>query len=417
MQNLIDSHDTNRSLYVLTAAGDNGLAQAKERLKLSALFQFTYPGAPMVYYGDEAALNAPSLANGPNGPEDDPYNRAPYPWADEAGDPSVYGPADQTVVGYYTTLAHMRKQHPALRTGSFETLLTGDKTPSATDDNTYAFARAGGGETAIVALNNGAGENTASVPVAAYFADGTELRDSLSGAAYVVNGGSVNITLAARSGAVLFDAASAPLDTNAPVVTLAVNPPANAGGWHNSAPVTVNLTATDGGGSGVKELRYWINGGGVTVVEGGAASVQINAEGVNTLSVRAIDNAGNVSNVATGVVKLDFTPPAISGVSANPSILSAPNHKMRDVTISYNVADNFSPAICTLGVTSNEPVNGTDDGDTAPDWEVLDGHHVRLRAERSGAGAGRVYTVTVTCADAAGNTSNRAQTVAVPRGR
>src|ERR671920_230456 len=118
MLNLLDSHDTNRSLYVLTAGGDDGLSQAKERLKLSALFQFTYPGAPMVYYGDEAALNAPSLANGPNGPEDDPYNRAPYPWADEPGDANAYGPADQAVVAYYTTLAHMRKQHAALRTGS-----------------------------------------------------------------------------------------------------------------------------------------------------------------------------------------------------------------------------------------------------------------------------------------------------------
>jgi len=66
---------------------------------------------------------------------------------------------------------------------------------------------------------------------------------------------------------------------------------------------------------------------------------------------------------------------------------------------------------------SNEPVNGTGDGDTAPDWEVLDAHHVRLRAERSATGAGRVYTVTISCADDAGNTSNRALTVTVPRGR
>ncbi len=64
MFNLLDSHDTNRALYVLTLLGDSGLSQAKERLKLAALFQFTYPGAPMVYYGDEAALNSPSLADG-----------------------------------------------------------------------------------------------------------------------------------------------------------------------------------------------------------------------------------------------------------------------------------------------------------------------------------------------------------------
>ncbi|HEX8636208.1 MAG TPA: hypothetical protein VF703_18955, partial [Pyrinomonadaceae bacterium] len=119
---------------------------------------------------------------------------------------------------------------------------------------------------------------------------------------------------------------------------------------------------------------------------------------------------------ATRVIKLDLTPPNISGASVSPAVLSSPNHKMRDVTVGYHVSDNFGSATCTLGVVSNEPVTGAGD-DTAPDWEVLDAHHVRLRAERSGAGAGRVYTVTVTCADAAGNTSSRDLTVTMPRGR
>jgi hypothetical protein len=215
---------------------------------------------------------------------------------------------------------------------------------------------------------------------------------------------------------VLFDAAVAAVDTTAPVAAASVNPPAGGSGWHNSAPVTVSLTAADGG-SGVRELRFWVNGGAVTVVEGGAAGVAVNAEGVTTVSVRAIDNAGNVSEVATQVVKIDLTPPAIGGASVSPSVLSTPNHRMRDVTVSYSASDNFGPAACTLGVTSNEPVNGADDGGTAPDWEIVDAHLVRLRAERSGAGSGRVYTVTISCADAAGNESNRALTVTVPRGR
>ena len=497
MLNLVGSHDTNRALYVLTLTGDSGLTEAKERLKLAALFQFTYPGAPMVYYGDEAALNSPSLAGGPGGPEDDPYNRAPYPWADESGDPNVYGPADQSVVGFYTRLAHMRKQFAALRDGSFETLLTGDTTPSAADNNTYAFARVSGASRAVVALNNGTAANTATVPVAAHFADGTSLTDVLGGATYTVTGGSVTVTLAARGGVVLLPAPAA-LDTTAPNASINVSPAPNANGWNNTTPVNVSLSATDAG-SGVKELRYWVGGGDPVVVQGSNASFGILQQGVYTVYLRAIDNAGNASAVASLVVRIDTTqptvqvstvppasadgncqaavpnltpyvnasdnltpassltvtqspaagtlvglgshtvtvtvtdlagnsqtaqvlfgvvdntPPTVTAASASPSVLTAPNHKMRDVLISYNAADNCGDVTCTLSVTSSEPVNGTGDGDTAPDWEVVDAHHVRLRAERSGAGAGRVYTVTITCTDVAGHATTRAVTVSVPR--
>jgi glycosidase len=416
MLNLLDSHDTNRSLYTLTLLGDNGLNEAKQRLKLSALFQFTYMGAPMVYYGDEGALNSPSLANGSNGPEDDPYNRAPYPWSDEAGDASVYGPVDTGVRDYYTKLAHMRKQFASLREGSFETLLTGDTTPSNTDDNTYAFARVSGAGHAVVALNNGTGVNTASVPVAGLFADGTSLVDVLSGASYTVGGGHVGVTLAGRSGVVLLPA-PAFVDTDAPVAHITVTPTPNANGWNNAIPVNVNLSATDSG-SGVKELRYWVGSGAPVVAGGPAASFQLSTQGVHTVYLRAIDNAGNASAVASVVVKIDTTGPVITGASASPSVLTPANHKMRDVLVSYSASDNLSGGVtCSLGVASNEPVNGTNDGDTAPDWLILDAHHLQLREERSGTGTGRVYTVTVTCADAAGNTSARAVTVTVPRGK
>jgi hypothetical protein len=88
---------------------------------------------------------------------------------------------------------------------------------------------------------------------------------------------------------------------------------------------------------------------------------------------------------------------------------------MVNVTVSYTAADNCGQVTCVLSVTSNEPVNGTGDGDTAPDWEIVDAHHVRLRAERSGNGNGRIYTIAITCTDGAQNSSSRTVTVTVPK--
>jgi hypothetical protein len=113
----------------------------------------------------------------------------------------------------------------------------------------------------------------------------------------------------------------------------------------------------------------------------------------------------------------DTTPPVISAVSATPSTLGAPNHKMTPVSINVKVADNCTtPTWTVTSVSSNEPVNGTGDGDTEPDW-TLAGQKVTLRAERAGTGSGRTYTVTVTAKDAAGNTSTGTTTVSVPHNR
>jgi subtilisin-like proprotein convertase family protein len=107
----------------------------------------------------------------------------------------------------------------------------------------------------------------------------------------------------------------------------------------------------------------------------------------------------------------------ITGASVDKSSLWPANHKMVDVTVNYNVADNCTaPSAITrsLSVASNEPVNGTGDGDTGPDWEVIDANHVRLRAERAGGGSGRIYTITITATDAAGNSTTRNVNVKVP---
>ena len=65
-------------------------------------------------------------------------------------------------------------------------------------------------------------------------------------------------------------------------------------------------------------------------------------------------------------------------------------------------------------MTSSEPVNGHGDGNTSPDWRITGDLTVDLRAERSGPGKGRVYTIKVEISDAAGNKVTRNVTVLVP---
>lgn len=133
---------------------------------------------------------------------------------------------------------------------------------------------------------------------------------------------------------------------------------------------------------------------------------------------------GNFNAIGgTGSVRVvDTTAPAISGVAASLSVLGPPNHKMVDVLLAYQATDLgadgrtvVSQPSCTLSVASNEPVNGTGDGNTSTDWLIVDAHHVQLRAERAGTGSGRVYTITIGCSDAAGNRSSANVTVTVPK--
>ena len=119
-----------------------------------------------------------------------------------------------------------------------------------------------------------------------------------------------------------------------------------------------------------------------------------------TRTYKATDASGNSVSRSQIITVNDNVPPEINGLSTSKQILAPPNHKMQEVTVNYSILDNCnnSPSY-TFNVSSNEPVNGTGDGDTDPDWQIIDDHKINLRAERAANGDGRIYTITVTAND------------------
>ena len=119
--------------------------------------------------------------------------------------------------------------------------------------------------------------------------------------------------------------------------------------------------------------------------------------------------------VINGLAVCDEIPPTLE-VSVTPDILWPPNHLYVEVSATVIAADNFdpNPTVTLISVTSNEPDDGEDDGNTVNDIVILDDFTFKLRAERSGVGTGRIYTITYQVSDACGNVTEQSATVSVP---
>ena len=213
-------------------------------------------------------------------------------------------------------------------------------------------------------------------------------------------------------GAVLFSPLSA-LANRAPVANAGVD-------QRVECPITrVTLNGGRSSDPDGDALTYqWSEG---PKVLGRAASITLAPSmGTHTYTMTVNDGHGGTSTDEVIVTMYDATPPTIA-VSLSPRSLWPPNHKMVDVVARVVVRDNCTATSgltwSLTSITSNEPENGLGDGDTDDDIQNAaigtQDRTFRLRAERSGSGSGRIYTVTYTVSDANGNSSVGSATVTV----
>ncbi len=119
--------------------------------------------------------------------------------------------------------------------------------------------------------------------------------------------------------------------------------------------------------------------------------------------------------VLVGLDLCDDVAPTLQ-VSVTPNLLWPPRHRYVNVEATVALRDDSdpSPTLTLLSVTSNEPDDGTGDGNTVNDIVIVDQTSFELRAERNGNGSGRVYTIIYQATDACGNSTIESATVSVP---
>lgn len=146
LMNSLGTHDTVRIINALSDVrahgwskthklgyklSDSEYEKAKKKLYLASVLQFTLPGIPSIFYGDEAGLQG----------FDDPINRRPYPWGSE----------DKEILDHYKKLGRIRRENRAVFSGGF----------NMRDENgLVAYERAGGDDEILIAVNAGADDKT-----------------------------------------------------------------------------------------------------------------------------------------------------------------------------------------------------------------------------------------------------------------
>ena len=141
--------------------------------------------------------------------------------------------------------------------------------------------------------------------------------------------------------------------------------------------------------------------------------------GTTTVGFTATDDFRNAASCSATVNVQDTLTPTLT-VRLNRNVLWMPNHDLVPITATLSVTDRCDPhaTFVLTAITSNEPDEGLGDGDAPRDIQGAEfgtsDTSFLLRAERSGTGSGRVYTIVYTASDATGNTASATAVVRVP---
>jgi hypothetical protein len=140
--------------------------------------------------------------------------------------------------------------------------------------------------------------------------------------------------------------------------------------------------------------------------------------GEHLIILEVTDKVGAFDSNEVVITVEDVTPPEFS-LSVELNVLWPPNHTMVLITPSWEVSDNCDewPEVTLVSITSSEEDNAKGDGDGDTTGDILvdpnDGS-IYLRAERTGSGSGRIYTITYEAVDDSGNVTVGSATVTVP---
>ncbi|WP_244527511.1 alpha amylase N-terminal ig-like domain-containing protein [Lihuaxuella thermophila] len=184
LMNLLGSHDTPRAAFIL-GNGTDSYERAEhdqkynhqlglQRLKLASIIQMGYPGAPTIYYGDEAGLTGSK----------DPDNRRTYPWGKENRD----------LIRHYQKIGNIRNEYKQL-------FAYGKLIPLYAKEDVLVYARHNGKQIAIVAVNRGNRTKTVQLDVKELVRNHVLLTDQLDKSYKATTAdGKLSLTLLPMSG-------------------------------------------------------------------------------------------------------------------------------------------------------------------------------------------------------------------------